>query len=262
LISTNDVIELPPGVTVEASELIDHVRGIRIGLNTAAAVALHESTPARMAAALCSCFSVERTRADADALTLCASLNAALLANIRVAWPRLLVRWVRDALILASLRRLPAWPARRRAVRTSSVTAALTTVAHGTAGTATVVSLATALPLASAGTPILGCAVGLAAGAGLVLHEVGHAIALRGIAAALIVRGVRVSLLHPKLDPRRQRLVAACGPLAVIAAALVTLVAMYVFATAAGAAVALILALHALSLTVLSPDGRKLCVVC
>ena len=262
MIGANDRIELPIGVNVQGSELVDDVRGVRVPLNPAAVVSLRESTPASMATALCTSFRVEHRRAQFDALALCARLNAALFANVRVAAPRLLARWLCSVLMFAPLRRLPPWPPRRRAVQTSSVMAAVRSVGRGTAGAAAVVSLVTALPLAAVGVPVLGCSAGLAAGTGLVLHEVAHAIALRGSPAALIVRGVRVSLLHPKLDRRRERMVAAAGPLALVGAALIALAAVYVFATASAAAVPMVFALHALGLTVLAPDGRKLCALC
>jgi hypothetical protein len=262
LICANDRIELPPGVSVKGSELVDEIRGVRVQLNASAAVALHESTPALMAEALCRSFSVERQRADVDALTLCARLNVALLANVRVTTSRLLVRWLLDALMLAPLRRLPRWPARRRAVRTSSVVGALSTVGRGTAGAAAAVALGTALPLAAVGASMVAVAAGVAAGAGLVLHEVAHAVALRGVAAALIVRGVRVSLLHPRLDARREGAVAAAGPLAVVAAALVALAGVHASANTVAAPIPVVFALHALGLTVLGCDGRKLCAVC
>jgi hypothetical protein len=262
VICANDDIELAAGVHVQGSELVDDIRGMRIQLNPAALIALREPTPARMAAAMCSTFVVERGRAELDALTLCARLNAALLANVRVATPRLLARWVRDALMLAPLRRLPRWPARRRTVCTSSVGGALATVARGTAGTAAAVSAVTALPLVAVGAHGVALTAGLAAGIGLVLHEVGHAVALRGVRAALIVRGVRVSLLHRRLARRREGLVAAAGPLAVVVAALATLTAVHASASVSAAPIPVIFALHAIGLTVLGQDGRKLCAVC
>jgi hypothetical protein len=262
VICANDRIELPSGVSMQGSELVDDIRGVRIQLNQTAIVALREATPAQMATALCSHFAVDRRAADVDALTLCARLNAALLANVRVATPRLLARWLSAALMLAPIRRVPSWPARRRAVCTSSVGAAVATVIRGTVSTAAAVSVVTALPLAAVGAPALALAAALAAGTGLVLHEVAHAVALRGVAAALIVRGVRVSLLHPRLDARRERLVAAAGPLAVVAASLITLTAVHAAAAVSAAPIPVIFALHGLGLTVLGPDGRKLCAVC
>lgn len=258
MIRPNDRIELAPGVTLEEGELVDDVRRTRVHLNPTAAVALHAATPALMAERLRARYEVDSARAEADAVLLCAQLNAALLANVQVTPPRLVVRWLFTALMLAPLRRLPVWPARRRAVRTSTTYGALASVARGTLATATVVAVATALPLALVGAPGVGVVVGLGAAFGLVLHESAHAIALRGTAAALIVRGVRVSLLHARLDRRREQIVAAAGPLAVVGAALVS-----VGPALAGLDLAVslpaVLGLHALGLTVLAPDGRKLC---
>jgi hypothetical protein len=259
VIRANDRIELASGVSLQGGYLVDEVRDVRIRLNPTAAVALQESTPAQMAVALCSDFAVARPRADVDVLTLSARLNAALLANVSVATPRLLARWLLDAFMLLPLRRAPCWPARRRALSTSSVAGAIATVTRGTAATAVAVSVATALPLAAVGAHGFALAAGIAAGTGLVLHEVAHAVALRGVAAALIVRGIRVSLLHRRLDRRREGVVAAAGPLAVVAAALVALALVHAFAAAFAAPIPVIFALHALGLTVLGPDGRKLC---
>jgi hypothetical protein len=258
VIRPNDRIELAPRVTLEEGELVDHVRRTRVRLSPTAAVAVHAATPALMAERLSARYDVDSTRAEADAVLLCAQLNAALLANVEVAPPRLIVRWLIAASMLASVRVVPAWPPRRRAVRTSTTYGALASVARGTVAAATVVAVATALPLALVGAPGVGLVVGLGAALGLVLHETAHAIALRGTAAALIVRGVRVSLLHAQLDPRRERIVAAAGPLAVVGAAIASLGPAQAGLDLA-ASLPAVLGLHALGLTVLAPDGRKLC---
>ena len=260
MIRPDDRIELAPGVTLDEGELVDDVRRTRVRLSPTAAVALDAATPALMAERLRARYDVDRPRAEADTALLCAQLNAALLANVEVAPARLIVRWLFAAAMLAPVRRLPMWPPRRRAVRTSTVCGALASVARGIAAAATIVAVATAVPLALVGAAEVSLVVGLGAALGLVLHESAHAIALRGTPAALIVRGVRVSLLHAQLDPRRERIVAAAGPLAVVGAALVSLGPVQAGFELA-ASLPAVLGLHALNLTVLAADGRKLCAV-
>lgn len=262
MIGAADRIELAPGVHLRRCVLLDDVRGVSVPLNPPAALALRESTPESMARRLCEVYDVDHVRARDDVRALCLTLSSALLLNVRVATLRLLVRWLRLAAVLAPLRRLPSWPPRRRLVRTTSIRATITTVARGAAGAATTVGVATAAPLVLVGVPAVGLAAGAAAAGGLVLHEAAHAVALRGTAAALIVRGVRVAVLHRKLSPRHEAVVAAMGPLAVVAAALLALAAAHVGSVPAAAPAPLVLGLHALGLTALAPDGRKICVAC
>jgi hypothetical protein len=262
VIAAADRIELAPGVHLRGRALIDEVRGVSVPLNATAALALRESTPERMARRLCDLHDVDRVRASDDVRFLCLTLNSALLVNVRVATPRLLIRWLRHALMLAPLRRLPSWPPCRHVVRTTSTAGAITTVARGAACAAAAVGVATAAPFVAVGAPAIGLAAGTAAAGGLVLHEAAHAVALRGTAAALIVRGVRVALLHRRLSPAREAVVAAAGPLAVVAASFVVLAAAHAGSAPGAAPVPLVLALHALGLTALAPDGRKICVAC
>jgi hypothetical protein len=90
-----------------------------------------------------------------------------------------------------------------------------------------------------------------AAGAGVLLHELGHAAALRGVPHVLVRRGLAPRLLHPQLPPGRLLAVAAAGPLSPAFAGLA-------LAHVAGIA-SLPLAAHALALTVAAPDGRNAC---
>jgi hypothetical protein len=259
VIKPRDRIELAPGVTLDGSDLVDAIREVRVRLNETAVAALSRRTPEEMAQALCGRFEVDCDRARADVIVLCARLNAALLANTRVPSLRLLGRWLWFVLMLAPLRQLPRWPPRRRAVQTTTSIRAFVSVARGTACVAACVSAATALPLAAAGALRFAFAVGLGAGVGVVLHEAGHAIALRGVPAALIVRGFRVSLLHPQLDASRERAVAAAGPLAAVAGGVAVFGLVQAGAPAAIAPAALVCGLHAVGLCVLGTDGRKLC---
>jgi hypothetical protein len=87
-----------------------------------------------------------------------------------------------------------------------------------------------------------------ATGAGVLLHELAHAAALRGVPHVVVRRGPAPRLLHPRLPPNRLLFVAVAGPLAPALLALTL-----------GGTVRLPLAAHALALTVAAPDGRNAC---
>jgi hypothetical protein len=262
VIAPDDRVELAPGVTMSGHELVDAVRGVRMRLNPAAAIALREKTPRQMAAALAARYAIEQPRLEADVRVLCTTLNCALLLNVRVATPRLLLRWLWTALMLTPVRGLPRWPPKRVGVRTTSATATIATVARGALGASIAAALVTGLPFAAVSAPRVGLSAGVAAACGVVLHEAGHAFRLRGIAAVLVVRGVRVALLHERLDRRREALIAAAGPCAVVCAALAALAASHLIHAQSLALVPCVLGVHALGLTALAPDGRKICVAC
>ena len=262
MIASRDRVELAPGVRLEGTLLVDSVRATAIRVNASAAVALAHPTCDRMAAALSARFGVDRRRAAADARVLCGALNDALLLNVRASAPILLARWLALALVLAPMRRLPRWPTRRYAVETASAVAAVTSVTRATIRVACVVGLLVATPFALIGAPAAGVAAGLAAALGLVLHEAAHAVALRGVQAAVVVRGVRVALLHTKLDARREAAIAAAGPVSVAIAAVAVLVAATALEASTVAVAAVVLVLHAVALTAFAHDGRKVCAVC
>ena len=90
--------------------------------------------------------------------------------------------------------------------------------------------------------------------AGVVLHEAAHAAALWGVPRALVLHGIRPTLLHPHVGATRALLVATAGPLAPALTALLV-VSFWRVSPAACAP----LAAHALGLTVLAPDGRNAC---
>jgi hypothetical protein len=89
---------------------------------------------------------------------------------------------------------------------------------------------------------------------GVVLHEAAHAAALRGIPHALVLNGLRPSVLHPRLGSTRAFVVAAAGPVVPSLAALLAVALWHAPAPACAA-----LAVHALALTVLATDGRNAC---
>ena len=96
--------------------------------------------------------------------------------------------------------------------------------------------------------------IAVSVGGGVVLHELAHSIALYGVPRALVLDGLRPSVLHPRVGTVRTVVVGAAGPLGPSLVALL----LVVFARSAGPASAP-LAAHALGLTVLAPDGRNAC---
>jgi hypothetical protein len=107
------------------------------------------------------------------------------------------------------------------------------------------------LPLALLGGPWT-IAAAFAAGSGIVVHEAAHAVALHGVPRALVLDGLRPSILHPPVGARRTFVAAVAGPLAP------TLVALAVALGWRSAAPAVVpLAAHVLGLTVIAPDGSR-----
>ena len=101
--------------------------------------------------------------------------------------------------------------------------------------------------------------IALSVGTGMVVHELGHLVLLRGVPACVVVRGLRVSLLHRRLGPRREVGVALGGPGAGIALAAAALLAVELYPCVELAAVALVEAIQLLGLTTLTHDGRRVC---
>jgi hypothetical protein len=114
-------------------------------------------------------------------------------------------------------------------------------------------SLAGMLPVAEA------AAIAIGVGAGIVLHEAGHAACVGRVPAALAIRPARVSLLHPPLPARRRQVVATAGPALAAAVGLVLVAAGAVAGLSPAALAGLPLAVHAVGLTALTRDGRNAC---
>ncbi len=263
MIAPDDRIALPRCVVRRPGGVYDHVRGTTLPLNATGAVIVDASTPAAASRALRLGFAVDEKRALADAISFCAELNERLLLNISPAQgaPALALRWVAHLPFMLPARRLPRVPAHRRHVDTTSLVAILVTGVLATlpfALLAAVGSLGVALlVLGGLGATSVSTSLALATavGSGVVVHELGHLVLLRGVPTCAVTRGGRLWLLHRGVDRRRETFVAASGPTAalVVAALLLTLPGLP--ATVAGLA----LSLHALGLTVLTADGRTLC---
>ena len=239
MIETGDAIELAPGVEVRGDVLVDPIRRRAIPLNAAALAVLRAETLHDAAATLAAAGAADGSR---DALSFCRELNARGLLNVRISFGARQLRrlcGLRYGLVLhAPVRRLDV-PGASAVARAVAPSAALLTAAL--------------LPVGLLGG-LLAAAAAVVTGAGIVLHEVGHALALRGLPYALLLDGLRPELLHARLGGLRAVVVAAAGPLL---PALVAVGLSLAFTPAAP--VLAPLAAHALGLSVLTEDGRKAC---
>jgi hypothetical protein len=263
MISAHDRIALPSSVEHRAGGVYDHVRGVTLPLNTTGALIIEAPTPEAASRALRLGFAVDEERALADAIGFCAELNERLLLNVSP--PRgtfvFAVRWLLHLPFMLPARRLPRIPARRRHVDTSSLSAVLFTGVRATLPFASLATIGAFLLAAlvlgglGAASTLTALTVGAAVGSGVVVHEVGHLMLLRGVPACAVTRGARLLLLHRALGRRREALAAAAGPTAVLAVAAL----LFAVPGPAGTVAGLVLSLHALGFTVLTGDGRTLC---
>jgi hypothetical protein len=235
VIALEDRVSLAPGVSVEAGAVVDSVRGLRVRASPSAVLVLTHAdgrTIREIGAVLGRSGAEDGER---DALDFCTELNRRLLVNVVIRPMSVLRRQV-----AAAARGIVLYvPARR--VRSLPLGLALCACA-----------------LAAAAAPfalLLGVwplAVGMCAG--VVLHEAAHVVALQGVPRALVVHGIRPTLVHPCVGTMRAFVVATAGPLVPALAALLAVALWH--GTAAACAP---LAAQALGLTVLAPDGRNAC---
>ena len=238
MIEPGDRVELAPGVVLADGVVVDVVRGASIRANESALLLLAQAngtTVAELGDVLARAGASDGLR---DARTFCTQLNRSLLVNVRARYGALFLRRLAAArlgiFVRAPLRRLDA--------------RSLSRVFLGLVPAGVVLALL-ALPLAILAGD---WTIALAVGGGVVLHELAHAVALRRVPRALVIDGLRPSVLHPRLGAGKTTFVAAAGPLAPSLAAL----ALVAFARSPACAP---LAAHALGLTVLAPDGRNAC---
>lgn len=239
MIQARDEIELAPGVRLRGESIVDPVRRSAVPLNATARLVVAARTVEGAAAELTAAGASDGSR---DALAFCGELNARGLLNVRI------------PLVARVLRRLAAIRyglVLHAPVRRIDVSGPLT-VAGAVAKPAAVLSLAL-LPVATfAGVAAVAAAV--ATGAAVVLHEVGHALALRRLPYALLLDGLRPELIHPRLSGRRAAVVAAAGPLLPALSAVALTLAVRPLAPVVAP-----MAAHALALSVLADDGRNAC---
>jgi hypothetical protein len=240
MIEAADSIQLPAGVVLRGDALLDEVRGIELPLNTTGRAALETSaTVSDMAAALAALGAQEPLR---DAVAFATRLNTLLLLNVRAPLRQRLLRRARSLryglVPQATANRLDIGPP--------------LSFVRALAPTALAVLLLL-LPLAV----IAGgwaCAAALAAAVGVVVHEGAHAVALHGVRRALVLDGLKPSILHPPVGSLRMVAAAVAGPLAPAVSAVACTLAWHPAALAC-----VPLAAHALGLTIAAPDGRNAC---
>ena len=248
MIRPEDVVGLPPGVRVSEHGLEDDVRGAVYPLNETArrALAADPAPIAAIADAIAREHGVAAEDVRRDLIRFYATQNARLLVDVR---PR--GRLLPRALALATRGLVPVWPRRRYPLRAA-------------AWPLVRVALVAALPVALvtfafARQPAHALASAAAVAAGLLAHEGGHAALLRGHAACLAVAGIRVAIVHRPLPQRRRALIAMAGPGAAAALGALVLLAAWIVVAAEVAVAGLLLAAHALALTVAAADGRAAC---
>jgi hypothetical protein len=267
MIGPQDRIALPVGVELRGDALLDVLRLTSVPVNPTGLVVLGARTPEHAAAELERCYGVDARVALDDALRFCAELNAQLLLNVATHGGRvaLVCRWLRRVPFLLPFGVLPSVPVARRPVDTTRARSLARSVPNALGPFVALLfasgTLVTGLLLAGAGiaAPALAAALGAAIAGTVLVHELAHLAALRGVPACVVTRGFRIAVVHRVVSRGRARGVAACGPGAGLglAACLVALLSS-VPSTELGAT-ALVSLVNALGLTVLSSDGRTLC---
>lgn len=269
MLTLDDILILPGGVSVDERALADEVRGESFALNAAGAVVVAcQGRPLGDAAAeLRERFGLAREQAERDVLSFAWLLNRALLANIvRPGRPPLaLVRFLAVAVRLLPLGIVPPMLNRRQHLDTATAGR----VARGTLAAAaprslvaTVGGLFLSAPLlpgdggASVGSWL---ALGAAIGVGVALHELGHALALEGLPAALVTSGLALSILYPRSTRRRVAAISLAGPALPAAIALLLATVALAIGVPLVATIACPLAAHALTVTLAGRDGRTVC---
>lgn len=154
---------------------------------------------------------------------------------------------------------------RRYGVSSHSYTAIALSVLRGTARSAATLAILAALglvlvlgPLHSI-SPLTIITLSLALGGGVVVHELGHALVLKGVPTAVVVRSMRPSILHPPLSKRRAFATTIGGPVAGLGVGAVLVSAAAIFGSSYLALAAIVTVCQGAGLTCLSSDGRKLC---
>lgn len=267
MIGRRDRIELPDGVELCGEEIVDHVRGATVRLNETATrlvADLQARSIADAAGAIARDVGVSVGQVETDATRLCAELNNRLLVNIRRGGGLrfLAARWLSLALLLLPLSSLPSLPYRRYPVlRGTALTRALSvvrTLALRSFVLGCVSGVALALLLIGSGLAVVALPIALLATVALTIaapvHELAHVLALRRAPCFLVVRGLRMAVVH---NAGRSALVAVAGPASGIALAIPALALTPVLPEAAF--LSIVLSGQLLGLTVLGKDGRNAC---
>lgn len=248
MIRPEDVVRLPAGVRLTERGLEDDVRGAVYPLNASARLVLEHAglTIGEIAARVAREHGEAEEQVVADLVRFCATQNARLLLEVE---PR--GRLLPRALALAARGLVPAWPRRRCRLRDAAAP-----LARAAAVAATPVALVTLLLVQR---PADAFALGAAVALGVVVHEAGHALVLRGHPACLAVAGLRLTILHRPVPPPRRCAVAAAGPAAAVALGVAVLGVGWGTVAGEAALAGSALTAHALALTVAAADGRAAC---
>jgi hypothetical protein len=268
MIRERDIIRVAPDVTLQGGRVSDLVRGASWPVNESGAFVLACSgTPiGDTVRAFARRFSLPLDEARRDVLQFVWSLNRLALVNVESRGSRVgrLRDWLQLAARLAPTGAVPAALTRRRALDTRSVARAFgSCLAAMFARSALVAAAAILLTVQVVAAGSIGVAawlaVGAGTGAGLGLHEAGHAALLHGVPSALVTRGRRTFVLHSALSASRRSLVALAGPLSVSMLGVGLVVAGRLGAPPALVIAGCPLSAHALALTVIGGDGRVIC---
>ncbi len=263
MLDQTDALELAAGVHVDGSAVSDDVRGAQFPANPAALFVLARTGRplGEIAGELAARHGVEPHRARDDVLRFAFALNEALLANVVRADPavRRAAGWLLLALRLAPAGSLPRGTAHRFPLDTSTPVRAALGAVSALRWRALAVSAAAALLSAPGGLDprLLGLAAGV--GAGLAVHEAGHAALLSGVGGALVVSRLRTYVIHRPLAPGRRRVVALAGPAAAAFVGVTVVGVAWLSGLPALALAGCAPAAHAAGLTVATGDGRAAC---
>lgn len=256
LIAATDRVRLPDGVVLSEDGLVDPVRDAVFSINPSARLILAHAD-GRTVAEIAGRLGAPSEITVRAILDFCTQQNERLLLNVELTRGAA-TRWLAAAARTAPFGLLPPFPRRRVALPGAVAWRALLDV--GAAAGALAAAAAFAV-LAAGGViaPIGALVLGACVGAGLVLHEGAHAVALTGVPCCLALAGLRVAVVHRPLPPGRRRAVAVAGPAAAALAGGLALGAAWLWSFEEAAIGAAPLASHALGLTVLAGDGRAAC---
>ena len=261
-------IELAPGVSYDDGRISDAVRGKEWPVNGAAAAIVRRlpATLAELEVAV-TATGIPAPVAREHVRRFVELLNRRYLVNARRPRGGLVrehVARLQVALLAGRWTGQP-FPNRRATIDTSTYPRLIGSAARALAPAAARLSvLSTAvlsLVLAALGVRDLTAAVvlGVSLGVGALVHEIGHALLLRGVPSAVTSHGPRPAVLHRHVPGRRGALVTAAGPMAGVLLGAALLVPAATFSLGWLALVAIVSASQAAGFTCLSADGRKLC---
>ena len=269
MLSADDRLLLAAGVRFEDGTLADAVRGSGWPLNATGCFVLERAgiELGEIAIEVAAAFALPLERARSDVLAFAWQLNRLTLANIERRRGRLghVLVWITLALRLLPAGALPPPTACRRPLDTHTTVNAVVSVVAAVWARSLAVAVVTAAAVLQFGAlagrlalvPAL--AGGIAAGAGVALHEAAHATALRGVPSALVVQGRRTFVLHAPTGAARRALVALAGPATVCSVGIVLMVGATAAVSPALALAGGMLCAHAAGLSLLGPDGRSAC---